>query len=171
MQHQQPISLYFETDHDRLDDLFKNFQELKRTDYPKAKEFFKACKTGLQRHIIWEEELLFPMFEDKSGIHEGGPTHVMRLEHRQIKAALEALHEKVRRQDPESDAEEDQLLATLFMHNQKEERILYPMIDRAVSTEEREGIYREMEALPEERYQNCCGGSHHHHQHTHGRGA
>jgi iron-sulfur cluster repair protein YtfE (RIC family) len=90
--HQQPISIYYETDHDRLDDLFKNFQQLKRSDFSKAKQFFKEFKIGLQRHIIWEEEILFPLFEEKTGLKNGGPTEVMRLEHRQIKTHLETIH-------------------------------------------------------------------------------
>ena len=89
---QEIISTYYETDHDRLEELFKKFQEFKRTDFPKAKAFFKEFKFGLQRHILWEEEILSPLFEQKSELMHGGPTEVMRSEHRIIGKYLEAIH-------------------------------------------------------------------------------
>ena len=154
---EQTVTNYYETDHDRLDELIKNFQQYKRTDFAKAKQFFKEFKFGLQRHIIWEEEILFPLFEQRTGMIDSGPTHVMRMEHRQIGKYLEAIHEKVRRQDPDSDEEEQMLLNILIAHNQKEERILYPAIDRSISEEERAKVFISMKNLPEERYNHCCG--------------
>lgn len=158
----QTISTYYEQDHDRLDSLFKNFQQLKRTDFQKAKQFFKEFKFGLQRHIIWEEEILFPLFEQKTGMYSGGPTEVMRQEHRLIEKYLEAIHDKVRKQDPESEYDEQMLLNTLSMHNQKEEHILYPAIDRSLSEKERGEVFISMKNVPEERYAQCCGHSHQH---------
>lgn len=152
------ITGYYEADHDRLDGLFKTFQELKRTDFPKAKQAFVNFKFGLQRHIVWEEEILFPAFEGKTGMKNAGPTEVMRLEHRQIGAALEAIHQKVKHQDPECDREEEALLSLLSSHNMKEENILYPTIDRLLSMGEVGEIFNKMEAVPEERYATCCGG-------------
>lgn len=68
------IANYFQEDHARLDALFKAFQELKRSDYAKAKESFKEFKFGLQRHIVWEEDLLFPLWEQHTGMSDDGPT-------------------------------------------------------------------------------------------------
>ena len=44
MSEQSTITAFFEQDHDRLDELFKTFQQLKRSDFPKAKESFKEFK-------------------------------------------------------------------------------------------------------------------------------
>jgi regulator of cell morphogenesis and NO signaling len=151
------ITSFYERDHDRLDELFRQFQHHKRIDYAKAKPFFRDFKFGLQRHILWEEEILFPFFEQKTGM-AGGPTEVMRMEHLQIGAALEAIHDMVKRQDPESDEQEHRLLQLLSAHNLKEEQILYPMIDKAGSEAERASIFRSMEGIPEERYKVCCSG-------------
>jgi hypothetical protein len=41
MSEQKPIPVFFEQDHDRLDKLFKTFQQLKRSDFAKAKDAFK----------------------------------------------------------------------------------------------------------------------------------
>ena len=152
------ISNYFEADHDRLDALFLQFQAHKRTDFPKAKSFFKNFLRGLKRHIVWEEEVLFPIFEAKSGMPPGeGPTQVMRMEHRQIGAALERIHDKVRQQDPESDSDEKSLLEVLSPHNMKEENMLYPGIDELISDQDAADMFRAMEEIPEDKYMACCG--------------
>ncbi len=160
MSDQKTISAYFEEDHDRLDTLFREFQLAKRSDVAKAKEAFKAFKFGLQRHIVWEEDLLFPLWEEKTGMAEGGPTQVMRREHRQIGERLEAIHQKVQERNPDSDLEEQALLEVLKAHNIKEERVLYPSIDDVTSEAEREAVYRAMKDIPEERYAGCCGADH-----------
>ena len=157
MSEQKTICEFYEQDHDRLDELFKTFQRLKRSDFAKAKEAFKAFKFGLQRHIVWEEDVLFPLWEEKTGMSEGGPTFVMRAEHRQIGQQLEAIHGKVAEQNPDSDQEEQALLDLLGPHNMKEERVLYPAIDQVTSAEEREAVFRTMNDIPEERYKLCCG--------------
>jgi regulator of cell morphogenesis and NO signaling len=157
MSEHKTISAFYEQDHDRLDELFKTFQKFKRSDFSKAKEAFKDFKFGLQRHIVWEEDLLFPLWEEKTGMSEGGPTFVMRAEHRRIGQQLEAIHDKVAEQNPDSDEEEQALLDLLGSHNMKEERVLYPAIDQVTSEEEREAVFRNMKNIPEERYRVCCG--------------
>ena len=152
----QHISAYYEGDHDRLDGLFKQFQQIKREDFSRSKDLFKEFKFGLQRHIIWEEEILFPLFEQRTGLTTGGPTHVMRTEHRLIGRYLEEIHTKVKKGDPDSNNEEQMLLTTLFAHNQKEEQILYPAIDRLLNDKERETIFASMKNIPEEHYKHCC---------------
>jgi iron-sulfur cluster repair protein YtfE (RIC family) len=151
------IRTLFAEDHDRLDGLFAHYQERKRADYAEARPFFRAFKIGLQRHIVWEEQILFPLFEEKTGLHDTGPTEVMRREHRLIGERLEALHDRVRRQDPESDAEEQALREALGVHNEKEERALYPVLDRLLTDEEKRAVAEAMARLPEEAYRRCCG--------------
>lgn len=141
----KPISAFYEEDHDRLDELFKTFQTVKRSNVAKANEAFQEFKSGLQRHIRWEEDLLFPLWEEKTGMSDGGPTFVMRAEHRQIRAQLDAIHAKVAAANPDSDQEEQALLALLGAHNMKEERVLYPSIDQVTTAEERAQVYRNME--------------------------
>lgn len=138
------ITPFYTEDHDKLDEHFQCFQKTKRQDYARAGEYFEKFESGLRRHIAWEEEILFPLFEEKTGMTDGGPTFVMREEHRQIKALLEEVHKKVQRRDPESDREEQQLFEVLKQHNYKEEAILYPAIDRAASDEEREAVFKKM---------------------------
>jgi len=157
MSDQKTITTFYEQDHDRLDELFRTFQQAKRSDFPKAKEAFKAFKVGLQRHIVWEEDLLFTLWEAKTGISEGGPTMVMRSEHRQIGQLLEAIHDAVAANNPGSDQDEQLLVSVLSSHNMKEERVLYPSIDNVTSQAERDKVFQDMETIPEDRYNACCG--------------
>ena len=157
----ESITADFAADHDRLDALFTEFQALKRKDPPAAKEMFKAFLKCLTRHIVWEEDVLFPQFEAKTGMRDSGPTAVMRMEHRQIKAHLDAIHEKVRVADPDSDAAEAALLRVLADHNMKEERILYPAIDNGLDAAGLAAVQKAIDAVPEERYACCC------HAHAH----
>ena len=160
MSDQNTISTFYEQDHDRLDELFKTFQQFKRSDFAKAKEAFREFKFGLQRHIVWEEDLLFPLWEEKTGMSDGGPTFVMRNEYRQIGQLLEAIHDKVAEQNPDCDHEEQALLNLLGSHNMKEERVLYPAIDQVTNEEEHETVFRNMNSIPEEPYRVCCGHEH-----------
>jgi iron-sulfur cluster repair protein YtfE (RIC family) len=151
------IESAFAEDHDRLDGLLADYRRLKGTDPEGAKLLFKEFKFGLQRHIVWEEQILFSLFERKTGLSDTGPTAVMRAEHRQIADRLEAIHQKVRAGDPGSDREIDALLEVLTRHNQKEEAILYPALDRLLGEDEVTAAFETMAAVPEEAYKTCCG--------------
>ena len=151
------ITQYFEVDHKRLDAAFACFQALKRESFPEAKQYFKIFYKGLKRHIVWEEEVLFPLFEEKSGMKNNGPTFVMRDEHRRIGAFLDRIHEKVRKADPLIDDDERVLLEVLGAHNTKEEQVLYPAIDKLVDQREMVKVFLALENIPAERYETCCG--------------
>jgi len=154
------ITDFMGLDHDRLDGLFKEFQSVKIGDRAKATQAFSEFKRGLQRHIIWEEEFLFPRFEEQTGISEGGPTVVMRLEHRRIKELLDGIHDRVAAGNVDTDEYEHELKDVLMVHNTKEEAVLYPAIDQCVSEQEAAELIAAMKALPAERYAHCCTGTH-----------
>jgi len=79
-----------------------------------------------------EEQVLFPAFEQASGI-SGGPTRVMREEHQQMLAMLDEIASAIAARN----AEDFRALAQLFeglltAHSTKEERVLYPLCDEAL---------------------------------------
>jgi regulator of cell morphogenesis and NO signaling len=76
---------------------------------------------------------------------------------RTIQEQLEAIHNKISEQNPDSEKEEQALLDLLGSHNRKEERALYPAIDQVANAEEREAVFQNMKNIPEERYKLCCG--------------
>lgn len=140
----QSINQHYTEDHQHLDDLFHEFQSLKSTDCRSAEKVFSEFKTGLERHIVWEEEILFPAFETKLGHLQNGPTAVMRLEHREIRKYLDSIARKLADENFETDEEEMGLETVLCPHNHKEEGILYPMMDQIFSEPERTEMFSEM---------------------------
>jgi iron-sulfur cluster repair protein YtfE (RIC family) len=132
------ITRYLSWDHDRLDGLLS--EATRRVDaghLSDARSLFTAFDEGLRRHIRVEEELLFPLFESRTGMRNG-PTAVMRTEHRSIEAELL----RMRRGLDAGDASEYATgLATLHgvlgPHNVKEEQVLYPTTDDLMEVPER----------------------------------
>ena len=140
---------FMSMDHDRLDNIFEAFKNLKKSDISGARRSFLEFKAGLQAHIAWEEDILFPIFERETGMRDTGPTAVMRMEHSQIKNLLEEIGQQVLAGDlEESDEAETNLLEVLGSHNQKEESILYPAIDNLTSEQEKEQAIAKMTAMP-----------------------
>jgi iron-sulfur cluster repair protein YtfE (RIC family) len=151
------IETTFSLDHDRLDGLFANYQKWKAADFAMARDYFKEFRTSLNRHIVWEENLLFPLFEEKTGLSHTGPTEVLRKEHQQIKHLLDTFHDKIKVKDLPTEEEEHQLLKALAVHNQKEEAILYPLLDHHMTEDQKQMVFTLMENLPEETCRACCG--------------
>ena len=84
----------------------------------------------MERHFLMEETVLFPTFEDISGMRQG-PTQVMRMKHQQIRNLLARMSDAVTRMDRDEILEVGETLLILMQqHNMKEEGILYPMVDQ-----------------------------------------
>lgn len=105
-----------------------------RSDWQGFARQLAALTAALELHIGFEEDELFPAFEEASGLREG-PTEVMRAEHAEMRDLLYALGAAQPRIDPEGcRAELEHLRALLQMHNVKEETVLYPACDRLLGT-------------------------------------
>jgi len=157
MSETRTISGFFQHDHDRLDVLFQSFQTLKRQDVLKAREAFTQFTSGLERHIRWEEDFLFPLWEDKTGMSDGGPTFVMRREHRQVEEQLRSIGRNLTEQNTDNNEAEQALLTVLAAHNLKEERVLYPAIDQVTTPEECSDILGKIREFPEARVESSAG--------------
>ncbi len=105
-------------------------------DADAVKATWRTFQGELLRHLRMEEEVLFPAFEQTTGMTDGGPTFVMRSEHDQMRGLLEQMDAAA---DAGNHDELDDLGDTLLMliqqHNQKEEHMLYPMAEQALTAE------------------------------------
>jgi regulator of cell morphogenesis and NO signaling len=135
-------------DHDRLEAIFRRgFEARAARDYAGAREAFTRFDLGLRRHIRFEEEILFPAFEEWAELpSQGGPTGVMRAEHREIEAILEALRAVVDRPGRAADTLREDLERVLGGHNVKEENVLYPGTDKLLDADERDALVRRIQA-------------------------
>jgi hemerythrin superfamily protein len=120
------------TEHHRLcDDLFESASDAADAgDWPALRARLAVLSDALTRHFAFEEDALFPAFEDATGLREG-PTAVMRLEHTHMRNLLEGLAAAAPEHDPDGcRAELDNLFVMLQQHNAKEEGVLYPACDQ-----------------------------------------
>ena len=132
------ISGFFEQDHREIDSLLNGvpFESPNQAIAP-----FKEFDRRLERHIHWEEGILFPAVSAKAPHLEMGPIQVMKMEHEEIRkhkaAALRALHD----QDGKlAKSHTEAMVIVLEGHNAKEEKILYPACDQLLSSGETKEI-------------------------------
>ncbi|MCB1192065.1 MAG: hemerythrin domain-containing protein [Leptospiraceae bacterium] len=123
------IMLFMGADHFRCDELYAECENaLSSGDTIVIQEMFRAFKTSILRHFVMEEEILFPVFEDLTGMRQG-PTMAMRMEHEQMKNAVTDMETSLQKKDfKRAGAVGEMLLILMQQHNVKEEGILYPMI-------------------------------------------
>ncbi|MFQ5428275.1 MAG: DUF2249 domain-containing protein [Thermodesulfobacteriota bacterium] len=146
---ERDVTDYMQEDHRRLDKILETFQKAREGgEWEKALGAFLEFDLGLRRHIQAEEEVLFPLFEEKTGMTDGGPTFVMRMEHTDIKDTLQRILTATVAKDGEAAAgATEMLINTLTDHNMKEEHILYPESDSFFSEAERQDFINKAQVL------------------------
>ena len=90
----------------------------------------------LRQHIEVEEDVLFPAFEQRTGMSAGGPSVQMRVEHEQMQPILERMQASIGAKDAGGYKNASRaLLDILVPHNLKEEQMMYPMLDQAMGAD------------------------------------
>lgn len=135
----ESVTTYLSWDHDRLESILAEVcLKVDAGAMEQARRVYQDFQQGLTRHIRIEEELLFPVFETRTGMAGSGPTAVMRLEHREIERAMNIMRDGLAAGDAQSFREGYRFLQQVLPdHNSKEEHILYPTTDRLLSEKER----------------------------------
>jgi hemerythrin-like domain-containing protein len=121
-------SAFFASDHAACDALWAAVEAAaEKKDRAALAAAFATFAAAMRRHFDMEEQVLFPAFEQQTGM-TAGPTRVMRSEHAQMRALLEQMAGVVDDGDAVLD-HGDTLLMLIQQHNRKEEGVLYPMCD------------------------------------------
>jgi hemerythrin-like domain-containing protein len=130
------ISAFLSDDHAHCDGLFADAEAaIAEGDWMRAEVAHQAFRLSMTRHFAMEEDVLFPAFESATG-SSGGPTAVMRSEHQQMNALIDAMDRALRAQDADGFlGQSETLLWLMRQHNAKEETMLYPMSDRVLGAE------------------------------------
>ncbi len=140
------LAEFFAHDHDALDvhlDLI-DFDD-PSSALPALSEFHRR----LERHIVWEEDVLFPAARRVAPGYIDGPIDVMRREHREIRARKAEALERLRGGDGAGARERIGVMrAVMREHTAKEERVLYPLCDQLLSDAEAGRILRLLESSP-----------------------
>lgn len=124
------ITNFLGDDHRRCDELlFQAEQAMSSGDWATCQAQATAFHEALFHHLQMEEDVLFPAFEQASGITQG-PTVVMRGEHQDMRRlADELLDAAARKAGDDVAGVVDTLLILIQQHNLKEENVLYPMAE------------------------------------------
>ena len=100
--------------------------------WPACEAKIAAYRTEMERHFDFEEQALFPAFEQATGMTQG-PTTVMREEHAQMRELMgQMLEAASRRRREEYLAASETMLVLMQQHNIKEEGVLYPECDALI---------------------------------------
>lgn len=130
MQNVESIAEFFEKDHREIDAIF---EKLSFRDQKADLFLFQEFDRRLERHINWEENILFPSIGAVNPMMEQGPVRVMKMEHDAIRQSKAKASEAFLHGDMTSAKEHcDAVLQVLGQHNMKEEHILYPACDQSL---------------------------------------
>ena len=143
----QLISDYMNKDHKHCDDAFARAE-----DRAAAGDWTGLARDGatflrkIERHIEVEEELLFPAFEETTGMTTG-PTETMCMEHEQMRGMFAQMRAAIEAKDAKQYlGVAETLLSLLQQHNMKEESMMYPMLDDALGDDAR-SLLAQLESL------------------------
>ena len=128
------LSTYLAQDHERCDALLRCTQlSVSAARWPDARCEVAAFLYALERHFLIEERILFSAFELALG-RAASPTVAMRAEHLRIRAVAQRLADAVDALSaPAFVKHAEVLLLTLHQHSEKEEGVLYPMMERVLA--------------------------------------
>ena len=138
---------HMQTHHGRCDQFYADGENfLLDEKIEEGLESIKSFLNEMERHFQMEETVLFPNFEEISGMRQG-PTQVMRMEHQQMRNVLARMSEAVSSGDREEILEVGKTMMILMQqHNVKEEGILYPMAEQHLASY-REELIERMDAV------------------------
>lgn len=115
--------------HRECDDFFTEAEAaVAKGDWSLAAAKWQSFAEELAKHFGQEEEVLFPKFEQATGM-TAGPTQVMRMEHQQMRTLVQDLDNALAAKEKDDYLGlSETLMVMMQQHNMKEEMMLYPMM-------------------------------------------
>lgn len=140
--------------HEELLEIFLQHQyALRRLEWDVASRLLDEHEKKLLAHIRAEEELMIPVYAERCEIPKGGGVELFLGEHAKLREFVEVLKDAL--QQVASSKESEKLVIQLFdreamykrllgHHDLREEKYLYPLLDKATTGEEREEIFKKL---------------------------
>ena len=130
------IKEYMTNDHRECDDTFAAMEQKANSEgLAAATELYSKMAQEIEHHFQMEERVIFPAFEEKTGMTEG-PTQMMRMEHSQMRSLIKEIGEAI-----EEDNKDrffgltETMMIMVQQHNMKEEQMLYTMLQQHLAAE------------------------------------
>ena len=142
------ILKFMDKDHEELVALFDQFLSHIKNNSDQSIEVFSQFRQNLQKHFHWEEKILFPLFEERTGFPGADTTFVLKNEHIQIKSMF---IDKIEAMLIEKKYSEITLLTVgleemLSIHRNLETDIFYPWFDNSLDMVERKRVLKILKA-------------------------
>ena len=125
------IPVFMTNKHRECDDFFTEAEAaVSKGDWSIALDKWQNFTAELTKHFSQEEEVLFPKFEQATGM-TAGPTQVMRMEHQQMRTLVQDLDNALASKEKDDYLGlSETLMVMMQQHNMKEEMMLYPMMEQ-----------------------------------------
>jgi len=132
------VTEYLAWDHDGQEDVIIDARDaVDRGDLAAATTRFDVYEARLLRHMGLEERILFPLVESLAPQVEA-TVQEMRAEHARIRRSLTAMRQSLAEGDARGFRNSFEALGlVLLKHEAREERVVYPVLDRSLSPEQR----------------------------------
>jgi len=119
------IKEFMTQDHKDCDEFFAQMEDAVANKQDEALEKFEKFYDSLTNHFKMEEMVLFPMFDQKTGMSQG-PTQVMEMEHEQMRKLLSSIEAAIESSDNDKFfGLSETLMILMQQHNMKEEQMIY----------------------------------------------
>ncbi|TCS39243.1 hemerythrin HHE cation binding domain-containing protein [Paucimonas lemoignei] len=130
----QTICEYLEYDHKCCDDLFDKVEtSIAKHEWQQAEIEFQHFHAAFIAHLEGEESIVFPAFGEIFS-EAALPIKILCTEHQRIKGIVTRLQDALHRREPADFLLHAETLTLLMQqHSQKEEKMLYPLLDRVLS--------------------------------------
>ena len=140
------IKEFLTNDHRECDETFAQMEDAVAENSDDAYAKFEKFYDDLNNHFGMEEMVLFPAFEQATGM-ANGPTKVMEMEHEQMRELLAKMRGALEQKDKEKFFSVSETLMILMQqHNMKEEQMLYTMAQQHLG-EDADHIISRMRAV------------------------
>jgi len=123
-------------DHRDCDDTFAAMEQTANSEgLAAAQASYAKMAEDMEHHFQMEERVLFPQFEEKTGMTQG-PTQMMRMEHTQMRSLIQEIGEALAEENKDRFfGLTETMMIMLQQHNMKEEQMLYTMIQQHMAAE------------------------------------
>ncbi len=146
----ETISSFLTADHRACDEEFAQMEnEVAENNWENAQKKFDQFNSDLEHHFSMEEKIMFPAFEDRTGM-VGGPTAMMRMEHDQMRNVVSQMSGDLASKNKDHFfGLSESLMMLMQQHNMKEEQMLYAMADSHLG-DDVSLVVQEMQGLEKE---------------------
>jgi len=144
--------------HHQLDELFLEHQRgLIRLDLDRAEFALNEYATALLAHIRDEETFMIPLYSERVNAPAGGTVEIFLGEHEKLRTFLKLFKEEIAKIRAMDDIERGVLFLIdsqhlfkrlLVHHDNRETKMLYPLLDEVTTENERQKMFELLELSP-----------------------